>query len=245
MSLEPVLIHSITPEQIQQIVHQSLLEKRMQSSKVFALDISYLYSFDLPDIPFIRKYSELIKQEYKVSDKRKYIRHWHRSLEQWLLGEYSLIFDKKIKPLQITSDIHRVTNEMLGLIARSFTGQDFSTMAHCAVGDGAEAGSNPSPNDTDLQHEVDRINVIFETGGGALSIDGFTFYSVANFSKNMPPCTATESGLFDREKPGTGGVGVNTIDDRMGEHSIFENEVEHEQGANAIGVTTTIFFCAS
>ena len=166
-------------------------------------------------------------------------------MERWVNDEYSIIFDKRIKPLQISTDIYRVTNQMLGLIARSFTGQDFVTMAWVAVGDGAEAGSNPSPNDEDLQHEIDRINVIFETGGGALSVDGFTFYSVANFSKNMGTCTATESGIFDREKPGTGAPDVNTIDDRMGEHSVFKNEVQHDQGDNAIGVTTTIFFCAS
>lgn len=239
------MIHSITPQQIVDIVHKTLLEKRVQSSKVFALDLCYMYSFDLPDIPFIRKYTDQIRQEYNFTNDRKILRHWHSSLEEWLIGEPSTIFGKKIKPLQITSDVHRVTNEMLTLIARSFTGQDFSTMAYCAVGDGADAGSNPSPNDTDLQHEVDRINVIFESGGGALSIDGTTFYSVANFSKNMEPCTATESGIFDRDRPGEGAPDVNTIDDRMGEHSIFQDEVEHEKGANAIGVTTTIFFCAS
>lgn len=239
------MIHSITPQQITDIVHQALLDRRMQSSKVFALDLCYMYSFDLPDIPFIRKYTDQIRQEFNFTKDRKFIRQWHSFLEQWLIGESTTIFGKKIKPLQITSDVLRVTNEMLTKIARSFTGQDFTTFAYCSVGDGADAGSNPSPNDTDLQHEVDRINVLFESGGGALSIDGTTFYCVANFNKNMPPATCTESGIHDRPKPGTGAPDVNVIDDIMGEHSIFQSEVEHTLGENAIGVTTTIFFCAS
>jgi len=220
-------------------------ECRIARSKFFAVDYNYMYSFDKSDIPFIRKYTETIKEEYYNSKERKLIREWHRNLERWVIGEHAVIYGKKIKPLQITTDKFRVTNEMLQKITRSFAGEDFNTMAYAAIGDGADAGNNPSPNDTDLQNEVARINVLFESGGGALSVEGTTYYSVANFDKNIPSCDANESGIFDREKPGTGASDVPTVDDTMGEHSIFDSEVEHEQGEDAIGVTSTIYFCAS
>jgi len=215
------------------------------------VDCSYLYTFHKEDLPFIRKFTSTINAAGKwvIEKGRKVFRNpkiiqWHNYLETWLLGESVELYGRKIKPKQIERSVDRVPLECLEKIAGSFTGQDFNTMAYNMIGDGASAGSNPSPNDTDLDNEIARINVITDVGGGALTRDGTTFYSVANFSIDVQSADFTECGIADREKPGTGASDVLVVDDTMGDHSIFPNEVEHEQGQDAVGDTVVIFTCS-
>jgi hypothetical protein len=160
------------------------------------------------------------------------------------MGETVEIYNKKIKPLKILRSIDRVPNPCLEKIARSFAGQDFNTMAFASVGDGAIAGTNPSPGDTGLANEVARINVTNEDNGGALSSDGNTFYCVGAFSVDTPTSNTpglSESGIFDKDKPPTS----STIVDTMGDHSIFDDYIPHVAGSDAPGTTTFIYTCAS
>ena len=115
---------------------------------------------------------------------------------------------------------------VLEKVARSFAGQDFNTMAFASIGDGAIAGTNPSPSDTVLAHEVSRINVLSEDNGGDLQSDGNTFYSVAAFDVATPTSNTpgfTESGIFDKDTQPVG----STIIPTMGDHSIFDDAVPH------------------
>jgi hypothetical protein len=238
--LEPVKLNYVTPEMIQDIVQKAWADSKIVRSKVFALDCNYMYSFYPEDIPYVQKYTDKIRVEYEYNKARNdysyapLMHAWHGFLEEWVIDKYVTILDKRIKPIQINRALDRLTSEFVGKLTRSFAGEDFNTMPYAAVGDGADPDSNPSPNDTDL----------LQSGGGALSIEGHIFYSVALYPKSMQSCKANESGIFDREKPGTGASDVNVIDDLMGDHSIFDEEIEHEQGEDALGVSTTVFFCS-
>lgn len=253
MQTEQIILNGVTKEDIQNIIKQALEDFKGIKPRLILLDGSYLYTFDKSDIPFINKYiiekmrpGEIIEIDEKG---RKIVRNpamiqWHEWLERWCMGQTVEIYGKKIKPLKIVRSIDRVVNECLNKVARSFTGQDFNTMAYAAIGDGAIPGSNPSPNDTDLAHEVSRINVLSEDNGGDLSSDGNTFYSVAAYSVDTPTSNTpgfTESAIFDMDKPPS----TSTIVDSMGDRSIFDDAVPHVQGSDAPGVTTFIYTCGS
>ena len=229
-----------------------MLEEYPHKGRLILIDGSYLYTFDKSDVPYVNKYimEEIRNGDIQVEEDGRMVWRnpkvvvWHMWLEQWCMGQEVEIYDKKIKPIKIVRSIDRVVNEFLNKVARSFTGQDFPTMPFAALGDGAIAGSNPSPNDTDLAHEVARINVLSEDNGGDLSSDGNTFYSVAAFSVDTPTSNTpgfTESAIFDKDKPP---VGSNIIDS-MGDRSIFDEAVPHTSGSDAPGVTTFVYCCGS
>lgn len=245
-----VVLNGVTKEDIELIIKKALDDASIKNRIIF-VDGSYLYTWDKSDVHFVNKFTSRIKlgEIQVVEQGRKVWRNpriieWHKNLEKWLMGEYVDIYSKKIKPLNILRSIDRVPNECLEKVARSFTGQDFNTMAFSAIGDGAIAGTNPSPGDTALSNEVNRINVTLEDNGGALSSDGNTFYSVGAFSVDTPTSNnpgLSESGIFDKDKPPTG----STIVDTMGDHSIFDDYIPHVSGQDAPGCTTFIYNCAS
>jgi len=212
---------------------------------ILYLDVAYLYTFDLSDEPYIRKFTEKMKTTQQ--DNRNPLQiEFHRFLERWYSGEYVHIFDRSIKPLQIERTVDRVVSEFLERVASAMAGfGDFAPMKFNALGDGAEAGTSPSPGDTALVSEIDRINVLDTLGGGGLTVDGSTFMNVGNHDRFMPSGDITEVGIFDAELPGTGEEDVPIIDDRMGDHSIFPNEVPHTSGTDAAGASVIIYQCSS
>ena len=246
-----VILHGVKWEDIDKIIKKALEDYKGVKPNLILLDGSYLYTFAKDDVPFVNKFtSQIHTGEIKVIENgSEVIRNplavmWHQWLERWCMGETVEIYGKKIKPLKIVRSIDRVVNEFLNKVARSFTGQDFPTMPFAAIGDGAIAGSNPSPNDTDLAHEVARINVLSEDNGGDLSSDGNTFYSVAAFSVDTPTSNTpgfTESAILDKDKPPAG----SNIIDSMGDRSIYDEAVPHSQGSDAPGCTTFIYTCGS
>jgi hypothetical protein len=69
--------------------------------------------------------------------------------------------------------------------------------------------------------------------------------NIGNHDRFSPSGDLTEVGIFDAELPGTGEVGVPIIDDRMGDHSIFPDEVSHTSGQDAAGASVIIYQCSS
>ena len=114
------------------------------------LDIAYLYTFDVSDIPYIQKFTEkmrLAQQGYRNPLQIK----WHQCLERWNSGEYVHVQGRTIKPIQIVRTVDRVVNEFMERIASAMAGfGDFAPMKFNAIGDGAVAGTSPSPGDTAL-----------------------------------------------------------------------------------------------
>lgn len=247
---QQVVLQGITKDEIEDLIKKALDESRQRNQIIF-VDGTYLYTWDKSDVPFVDKFTsrlhlgeiQVIEQGRKVWRNPRMI-EWHMGLERCLMGEYITLYNRKIKPLKITRSIDRVPNPCLEKVARSFAGQDFNTMAFASIGDGAIAGTNPSPSDTDLAHQVARINVTNEDNGGDLSSDGNTFYCVAAFSVDTPTTNNpgfTESGIHDADTPPTG----STILPTMGDHSIFDDAIPHTQGSDAPGTTTFIYTCGS
>ena len=252
LQTEQVVLHGLTKSDIQDIIKQALEDFKGHKPNLILLDGSYLYTFSKEDIPFINKYimEEMRTGDIKVIEEGREVWRnpkmiqWHQWLERWCMGQTIEIYGKQIKPLKIVRSIDRVVNDCLGKVARSFTGQDFNTMNWAGISDGEIPGSNPSPNDHDLAHEVARIDVLSEDNGGDLSSDGNTFYNVASYSVDTPSAALpgfTGSAIFDKDKPPTG----STIVVSMGDHSVFDDAVPHTQGSDAPGVTTFIYTCGS
>ena len=245
------MLNGITKPEIEQIIKDALETFKGTRPRVILLDGSYLYTFAVADVPFVNKFTSQIHigEITVIEEGRPVIRNplaimWHEWLERFCMGQSVEIYGKKIKPLKIVRSIDRVPNPCLEKVARSFAGQDFNTMAFASIGDGAIAGTNPSPSDTVLAHEVSRINVLSEDNGGDLSSDGNTFYSVAAFDVATPTSNTpgfTESGIFDKDTQPVG----STIIPTMGDHSIFDDAVPHTSGSDAPGVTTFIYTCGS
>ena len=167
---------------------------------------------------------------------------FHRMLERWHDDQTVVMFGKTIKPLQIERSFDRVTSEFMTKIAGAMAGfGDFAPMKFHALGDGATAGSSASPNDTFLQNEIDRIDVLETVGGGGLSVDGSTFMVVGNHDRFVQNADVTEMGIFDRDLPGT----ASTVDDVMGDHSIFPAAIPHISGQDGPGGTTIVYQCSS
>jgi len=241
LTLEQIPIHGITIADIQKIVSDTIKECRA-IAKILYLDVNYLYSFDIADLYYIYKFTDMIREDSKLAE------DWLRYLEIWYSGQSVNLFGVEIKPLQITRTFDRVPNEFMEMVAQIFVGQgprSFDAMKFHAVGDGATVGATPSPADTTLQHEVDRIDVTLEAGGGGITRRGSTFFCIGNHDTFMESATITETGIFDRDVPNAGAEGEPIIDDRMGDHSIFPSAVDHNKGQNAIGSTTVIFQCSS
>ena len=182
--LEQVPLQGITYDDIQRMFEQVVTGSKTKPSLLY-LDVSYLYTFDLSDIPYIQKFTEQMKRAQTKTRNPLGI-EWHRSLRSGMMGDMLIYNGRLIKPIQIERTFDRVVNEFMTKIARAMAGfGDFAPMKFHAIGDGAIAGSSASPNDTFLQNEIDRINVQEQVGGGGLSVDGSTFMVVGNHDRNV------------------------------------------------------------
>ena len=245
MQEQAVTLVGITNEDIQRIFEKTVKEYRVKSALMF-FDVSYLYTFDKSDIPFIGKFTDRIRLAQTRKRNPRQI-EWHRMLERWYNDQTINIYGKEIKPTAIVRALDRVVNELMENVAQGLAGQGdvFNPMIWHALGNGAEAGDDPLPGDTALSNEIDRINVLTDPGGGGVSVDGSTFMCIGNHSISVETADFTETGIFDGDKPGGGDEGEVVVDDHMGDHSIFPQEVSHEQNFNAPGSTTVIYQCSS
>jgi hypothetical protein len=249
---QAVFISGITSDMIQTYFEEALANSKYKC-RIMYFDISYLYTFNLEDVPIIGHFTRWIsKQGFKVIEngrevfRNPWMIRWHNYLEEWLMGESVTIYGKKIKPKQITRSVDRVPNEFLEKIAGTLAGdEDFFPMKYNAIGSGAVAGSKPSPNDTALYAEEDRIDVTQDPGGGGISRDGSTFYNIANHPISVASTDLTEVGIFDKPKPGLGEEDVPVIDDTMGDHSIFPVKISHDLNQDSPGSSVIIYTCSS
>lgn len=238
-------LQGVTYDDLQRMFEKVVAEAYPHKPSLIYLDVAYLYTFEPSDIPFIAKFTEQLKQSQQGYRNPLQI-EWHRMLERWYSGEYVSLFNKRIKPTAIQRTIDRVVNEFMERIAGAMAAfGDFAPMKFNALGDGAVAGTSPSPGDTALVSELDRIDVTSQVGGGGLTVDGSTFMNIGNHDRFMTSGDLTEVGIFDAELPGTGEEDVPIIDDRMGDHSIFPNSVPHTSGQDAAGASVIVYQCSS
>lgn len=256
LSLKPfcvqsqVILQGITYDDIQRLFEKVVAESKPHKTNLLYLDVSYLYTFEIPDVPFIRRFTEDIKAAQYIDEKgvqrNPLSIEWHRMLERWVAGEWVILYDKPIKPKKIVRTVDRVLSEFMERVASAMAGfGDFAPMKFHAIGDGAEAGTTPSPSDTALVSELDRIDVTQQVGGGGITVDGSTFMCIGNHDVFSPSGDMTEMGIFDAELPGTGEEDVPIIDDRMGDHSIFPDAVPHTSGQDAPGGSTIVYMCSA
>src|SRR5512138_3515960 len=141
---QSVVLQGITYDDIQRLFEKVVAESKPHRPNLLYLDVAYLYTFDVSDIPFIQRFTE--KMKLAQQGKRNPLQiEWHRMLERWYAGEYVTLSTKKIKPLQIERTVDRVVNEFMEMVAGAMAGQgDFAPMKFHAIGDGAVAGSTPS-----------------------------------------------------------------------------------------------------
>jgi hypothetical protein len=240
-------LQGVTYEDIQRIFEKVVAEAYPHKPALIYLDVAYLYTFKPSDIPYIQKFTDRMRLAQEHNPERNPLQiEWHRFLEKWYDGRYVDFNGRTIKPIQIERTIDRVVNEFMERIASAMAGfGDFAPMKFNALGDGAVAGTAPSPGDTALANELDRIDVTSQVGGGGLTVDGSTFMNIGNHDRFMTSGDITEVGIFDAELPGAGEDDVPIIDDRMGDHSIFPNEVPHTSGQDAAGASTIIYQCSS
>jgi len=236
---------------------QSLFDETVRGkgipSRLWFIDVNYLYTFHVSDLPYIRKCTDIIRiSERLVKEGRRYVIRnpkaieWHENLERWFAGEYVDILGRKIKPIKISRTLDRVVNELMERIATLLTGQgEFRAFKFHAIGDGAVPNTSASPGDTALIDELDRIDVTAEPGGGGITVDGSVFMCIGNHDRNVTSGTMSEMGMFDREKPGTGDEGSPILDDRMGDHSIFRDGVPHLSGQDGPAGTIVVYMCSS
>lgn len=243
---QQVLLHGITYDDIQRIFEQTVKEAVPNKPSLIYLDTAYLYTFDPSDIIHVQNFTDRMREAQYIDEKgvpRNPLQiEWHRILERWYSGES--VFG--IKPIKIVRTVDRVVNEFMERIAAAMAGfGDFEPMKFHAIGDGAEAGTTPSPGDTALVSELDRIDVTEQKGGGAITTDGSVFMCVGNHDVFSTSGDMTEMGMFDAELPGTGEEGEPIIDDRMGDHSIFPASVDHISGTDSPGGTIVVYQCSS
>lgn len=242
---QQVELQGITYDNIQKLFEKVVSDAYPHKTNLIYLDVAYLYTFDPADILYIANFTERIKAAQRPNRNPLQI-EFHRMLERWHAGESVYLYDKRIKPIQIERAVDRVTNEFMERVSAAMAGQgDFAPMKFNAVGDGAGAGTSPSPGDTALVNELDRIDVTSQVGGGGITVDSSTFMNIGNHDRFMTSGDLTEVGIFDAELPGAGEGGVPVVDDRMGDHSIFPVAVDHISGADGPGATVVIYQCSS
>ena len=242
---QQLVLEGITYDDIQRIFENVVKEAYPNKPNLIYLDVAYLYTFDPSDVPFVQRFTDMMRAAQQ-SNRNSLQIHWHRMLEQWVSGDYIFLEGRSIKPIKIVRTVDRVVNEFMIRIASAMAGfGDFAPMKFHAIGDGAEAGTTPSPSDTALVSELDRIDVTQQKGGGGITVDGSTFMCIGNHDVFSPSGDLTEMGMFDAELPSTGEEEETIIDDRMGDHSIFPDEVEHISGQDAPGGTIVVYQCSS
>jgi hypothetical protein len=242
---QEVILQGITNDDIQKLFEKTVSDAYPNKPNLMYLDVAYLYTFDLSDEQYIRKFTDRMRIAQQGNYNPLQI-EFHRFLERWHSGEYVNVEDRAIKPIQIERTVDRVVNEFMERIAAAMAGQgDFEPLKFNAIGDGAQAGTSPSPGDTALVSELDRIDVTSQVGGGGITVDGSTFMNIGNHDRFSTSGDMTEIGIFDAELPGAGEDDVAIIDDRMGDHSIFPVAVNHISGSDAVGATVVIYQCSS
>ena len=227
--LEPVQLYGITRDDIQKILEDTIRQFRALPTLIW-LDTSYLYTFDLKDFEYVRRFN------IKGRTDQTYVTEWHRNLERFLQDQTVQVDGYRIRPIQISRTFDRIPNEGLINIANSFTGRDFNPMKWHAIGTGAIAGTDPDPSATALVTQQSRIDVTDDPNGGSLSTSGSTIFVVGNHPISTSTGSYTETGIFDAE---------HTEHDSMGDYSIFPDEIDHAANQNAIGSTTVIFQCST
>lgn len=242
---QQVLLQGITYDDIQRLFEQVVAESRPHIPSLVYLDTAYLYTFDLSDITYIKNFTDLMRLA-QYTDEKGVARNplqieWHRYLERWYADQTVHLFDKPVKPIKIVRAVDRVVNEFMERIAGALAGfaDTNEPFKFHAIGDGAEAGTTPSPGDTALVSELDRIDVTSQAGGGGMTVDGSTFMCIGNHDVFSPSGDMTEMGMFDAELPAVGET------DRMGDHSIFPDEVPHTSGQDSCGGTIIVYQCSS
>src|SRR4029079_6875223 len=124
-----------------------------------------------------------------------------------------------IKPLKIVRSFDRVPNEALEMFSSSLVGNDETTIFNFhMLGDGG-LGTEPTPADTKLIHEISRINVDSAPNGGGVTQDGTSYLIAANHPKSVQDLDASESGVADDE---------HDTHDRMLDHTIYKDPVPHD-----------------
>jgi hypothetical protein len=221
-------LYGVTQDQLQTIYDNALREYR---TRVFFLDASYMYNFHLDDFDTVRKFNILGRYDVRANIE------WHKCLERWYQDQTVTIADRTFKPIKIVRTLDRVVNEGMGQIANAICGLGtVSIFDWRVIGDGDI--DEPSLADTTLENEVDRINVNETPEGGSLSKDGTTVYSVGNHSKETPtPDNGefTECGMVSDS---------STTNDKMLDHSVFDDPIQHIQNVDSPGSTTVIYMCS-
>ena len=169
-------LQGITYDDIQRIFEKVVAEAYPHKPSLIYLDIAYLYTFEPSDIPYIQKFTDRMRLTQRGYRNPLQI-EWHRMLERWHSGQFVTIEDRTIKPIQIERSIDRVVNEFMERVAGAMAGQgDFAIMKFNAIGDGVQAGTSPSPGDTALVNELDRIDVTSAGRGRGDNCRRFNFH---------------------------------------------------------------------
>ena len=139
-------LQGVTYEDLKQIFEKVVQEAYPHKPSLVYLDVAYLYTFDVSDIGYIQKFTDRMRLA-QFKNRNPLQIEWHRMLERWYQGDHVTLEGRPIKPLQIERTIDRVVNEFMERIAAAMAGQgDFAPMKFHAIGDGAEAGTTPSPS---------------------------------------------------------------------------------------------------
>jgi len=228
LNMQVAQLYGVTQDQLQTIYENALREHR---ARVFFLDASYMYNFHLDDFNTVRKFNILGRYDVKANIE------WHKCLERWYQDQTVTIADRTFKPIKIVRTLDRVVNEGMIQIANAICGLGtVSIFDWRVIGDGDI--DEASLADTILSHEVDRINVNETPEGGSLSRDGTTVYSVGNHSKETEtPDNGefTECGMVSDS---------DTAKDKMLDHSVFDDPIQHIQNVDSPGSTTVIYMCS-
>src|SRR6185436_1484503 len=97
---QQVELQGITYDDIQRLFEKVVAEAKPHKTNLIYLDVAYLYTFDLSDIPFIAKFTETMKLAQQGKRNPLQI-EWHRMLERWWGGQTVILYGKPIKPNQI------------------------------------------------------------------------------------------------------------------------------------------------
>ena len=228
LNMQVAQLYGVTQDQLQAIYDNALREHK---TRVFFLDASYMYNFHLDDFDTVRKFNILGRYDVRANIE------WHKCLERWYQDQTVTIADRTFKPIKIVRTLDRIVNEGMIQIANAICGLGtISSFDWRVIGDGDI--DLPSLADTTLSNEVDRINVNETPEGGSLSRDGTTIYSVGNHSKETP---TPENGEFTE----CGMVSdSSTTNDKMLDHSVFSDPIQHTQNVDSPGSTTVIYMCS-
>ena len=228
MQVEEPRLYGISKNEIQEILERTLKNFKEAKTRIIHLDASYIYNFHLDDYPIIQKFNKLCRYDLNA------VLEWHKILEMWYQDQTVILADRTIKPIKISRTFDRVVNEGLEYVAGCIISEGLEGFNWRAIGDGDTDEALPS--DKTMVHQIDRINVLETIEGGSLSRDGSTVYSIGNHAKEVETTDITECGMFDVE---------STANDRMFDHSVFEDPISHVQNADAVGSTTIIYMCSA